>query len=392
VRDSLPERNQGNQRKCGTKDRGRTSSIFGSHFEDFWFAHRSGGEQVVASVLAAKFKRPEAAQASRIRGATKAAPAEVTKPVVREKSQRSLEENVNTSHVRRRWQSFFRGNSIGVGAALAAAWLFSPCATRHCSAANIVLSYANSSATIDPTSSAGLENWSINGQNQIHQEWFWVRTGSTGGQVSIDTLGAPTITLEDTTGDGQDNWARLVYGSSNGLQISVTYSLAGGLLGSDKSDLSDTIDISNDGTSTQTYYFFEYANYNLGDSTTGQTVTISGANTATDVGNGLQVQDVVSPASAEYEANVYPNLLNSISSSTTPCTLSDASKSTAGDGEWAFEWGVTLKAGGSYPISVDPQFTTVPVPEPVNGLIAVLGLSGLSLMRPRRQDSPARTI
>jgi hypothetical protein len=382
VCDSLLERNQGKQRKCGTKDRGRTSSIFASHFEDFWFAHRSGGEQVVASVLAAKFKRPEAAQASRIRGATKAAPAEVTKPVVREKSQRSLEENVNTSHVRRRWQSFFRGNSIGVGAALAAAWLLSPCATRHCSAALIVLTNGGSTVTIDPTGSPNVENWSIGGKNQLNEEDFWIRTGSTGGQSSIATLSGPTITPGLPS-----NMADLIYGSSNGLEIDVVYTL-----NPSGSDLAETIEINNDGTSSQTYHFFEYANFNLGDSITGQVATISGANTATDVGNGWQVQTVVSSPSSEFEANDYPTLLNSVSSSTTPSTLTDASPSAAGDAEWGFEWDKTLAPGGSYPISVDENFTAVPVPEPVNGLIAVLGLSGLSLMRSRRQDSPTRTM
>jgi len=293
-------------------------------------------------------------------------------------------------HARRRWQSFFRGYSINVGVALASAWLFGLCAARHCSAANIVLSSGNSSVTIDPTSSAGVENWSINGQNQLHQEWFWVRTGSTGGQASIDALSAPTIT------PGFPSYAcELTYGSSNGLQITVDYSLAGGQLGSDKSDMSETIDIDNDGTSTQTYHFFEYADFNLGGLTTGQTATFSAANMVIDKGNGTQIEDVISPASSEYEANVYPNLFNSISNSTTPCTLTDAATSSVGNAEWAFEWDVTLKAGGSYLISVDPQLTPVPVPvvpEPVSGLIAVLGLSGMCLMRSRRLDGRAQTV
>jgi len=276
-----------------------------------------------------------------------------------------------------------------VGAAAAAACLFGLSAARHCNAANIVLNDGNSAVTIDPTSSAGVENWSINGQNQLHQEWFWVRTGSTGGQSSIDTLSAPSIALYDTTGDGLNDTAIVTYGSSHGLQITVTYSLTGGQAGSETSDLGQTIDISNDGTSSQTYHLFEYADFNLGDSTSAQAVTISGANTATDVGNGWQAQTVVSPASSEYEANVYPSLLNRISSSTTACTLSDASTSSVGNGEWGFEWDMTLKAGGSYVISGDQNVIqnggTIPVPEPVSGPIAVLGLSGLCFMRARRQ-------
>jgi hypothetical protein len=268
-----------------------------------------------------------------------------------------------------------------VGAA-AVAWLFSLSATRPCNAANIVLTDGNSAVTIDPTSSAGVENWSINGQNQLHQEWFWIRTGSTGGQSSIDTLSAPSIA------PGLPSYAAtLTYGSSNGLQIITTYNLTGGQPGS---NLAENIEINNDGTSPQTYHFFEYANFNLGNSTTGQAVTISAANTATDVGNGWQVQTVVNPASSEYEANVFPNLLNQISSSTTPCMLSDVSTSTVGDGEWGFEWDITLAAGGSYPISSGLNFKTVP--EPVSGAIAVLGLTGLWFMRSRRQDNLARTV
>jgi hypothetical protein len=330
---------------------GRTSSIC-------WFAHSSG-------------------PAWRNRNSSYAAPAEVTEPAFREKSQRSLEEIVNAYYIHRRWQAHSRGKSIVVGAAAAVAWLLGFCAAPP-SNANIVITDGNSAVTIDPTSSAGVEQWTINGQNQIHQEWFWIRTGSTGGQSSIDTLSAPTITSTPS------DMAELTYGSSNGLQIEVEYSLTGGLAGSETSDLGETIVISNNGTSSQTYHFFEYANFNLGDSTSGQTETISvgpGGTTATDVGNGWQDETVVSLAS-EYEANDYPTLLDEIASSTS-YTLSGASTSTKGDGEWAFEWDMTIGAKSSYVISGDDNI----IPEPVSGLIAVFGLSGLGLMRSRRQNA-----
>ncbi|MGA2443136.1 MAG: hypothetical protein ABSH08_19460 [Tepidisphaeraceae bacterium] len=294
---------------------------------------------------------------------------------------------MNTLHVHRRSQSLSRGKSIVVGAAAAAVWLFGLPAARPCDAANIVLTDGNSAVTIDPIGPAGVENWSINGQNQLHQEWFWVRTGSTGGQASIDTLSAPSTTLYDTNGNGLNDTAMITYGSSHGLLIKVTYGLSGGTVGSETSDLSETIQISNDGTSSQTYHFFEYADFNLGNSTSGQAVTISGANTATDLGNGWRAQTVVSPASSEYEANVFPNLLNRISSSTTAYTLSDASTSTVGDGEWGFEWDMTLGAGSSYVISGDQNAiqNITAIPEPVSGRIAVLGLIALGLQRRRRR-------
>ena len=47
----------------------------------------------------------------------------------------------------------------------------------------------NSSVTIDPTSQAGVDNWTVNGVNQLYQEWFWYGVGSS-GDLSIDQLSA----------------------------------------------------------------------------------------------------------------------------------------------------------------------------------------------------------
>src|SRR5438093_1386329 len=46
------------------------------------------------------------------------------------------------------------------------------------SPAQIILSNRNSQAVIDPTSSAGLQHWDIQGLNQLHQQWFWYRVGN----------------------------------------------------------------------------------------------------------------------------------------------------------------------------------------------------------------------
>src|SRR3954454_5865001 len=41
---------------------------------------------------------------------------------------------------------------------------------------------------------AGMNSWSINGQSQLNQQWFWYRIGNDpAGQHSLDSLGAPTI-------------------------------------------------------------------------------------------------------------------------------------------------------------------------------------------------------
>ena len=289
---------------------------------------------------------------------------------------------MNTFNSNRRTHRLSKCRSVILGAAAAAVTLLGVSAARPARAANILLSSGNSTVTIDPTSTAGVEDWTINGQNQLNQEWFWIRTGNETGQSSLDSLGTPSVTPIGS------NMTELIYGSTTGLQITVTYALGGGLSSSKTSDLTDSIVIDNNSGKSEKVKFFEYANFNLDDLTTGQTVMISGANTATVTGNGYQSQTVVSPTPSDYEANMYPNLLNNISSSSTSYTLSNAQTASAGDPEWGFEWILTLPKNGSYVITGDSliQGTNFVVPEPVSSSMSLLGLGGLFMSRPRRRD------
>jgi hypothetical protein len=302
---------------------------------------------------------------------------------------------VNTHYFIRCAHRLFRCKSIVLGAAAAIA-LVGVSTAQPCRAANVVLTDGNSSVTIDPTATAGVENWTVAGQNQLNQEWFWFRSGSKGGQSSLNSLGTPSVTLLDTNNNGLNDVAKLIYGSSSGLQITVTYMLSGGQAGSLSSDLSDTIKISNNGSSALDFHFFEYANFNLGNSTSGESVAIVNGNTSTVSGNGGQAQTVVSPIPNEFEANVSPTLLNEISSSSKKYTLSDANSASSGDGEFGDEWDASLAmCGSSLVITGDTVIkapaAVVQVPEPVNGAMAVLGLSGTLLMRRRNRTAKAHS-
>jgi MYXO-CTERM domain-containing protein len=273
-----------------------------------------------------------------------------------------------------------------IGAAAAAATLLGAGSWQNAKA--ITLTDGNSSVTFDPTSSTGISSWAISGQNQINKEWFWFRNGSTGGQLPVDTAssGSPSVTLFDTNGNGLNDTAMVTYPTTNNIQIAITFSLTGGASGTDSSDLTENIIITNKGTSAVNYHFFEYANFNLGGSTTSENVSIANNNTATETGSGLQVQTVVSPKASEYEANLFPSLLNHINSSTN-YTLADLTSASNGDGEWGFQWDTSIPAGGSLPIAVDGRFSAsvTPVPEPT-GAVGILGLTGACLWRPRRRD------
>jgi hypothetical protein len=285
-----------------------------------------------------------------------------------------------------------KGKSIVLAAAAAVASLLGTSALRPAHAAVITLTDKNSSITINPDSEAGvngLNKWTVNGVNQINQEWFWYRVGSTGGQTSINNLnivGTPTVL--DTTGDSQPDYTSITYADpANTFQLTTTYSLSGGLPGSKASDVGETIKIVNTSASTLNYHFYQYSNFNLGGSASGQNVSITGGNTATQTSPGslMVSQTVVSPTPNEFQAGAFPSLVNALNGGT-PLTLNDTATA-AGDGEWAYQWDLVLNPGASFVISADKQISAA-VPEPTSSL-AVLALGGLFLTRPRRRDEDA---
>jgi hypothetical protein len=281
---------------------------------------------------------------------------------------------------------FANRSTVAVGAAMLAASSSGLLCGSRCEAALISLSNGNSSVTINPNSSAGLENWSINGQNQVNQEWFWYRVGSSGGQSSIDTISSPSTQLYDTTSDGSNDTAMITYADSS-LDVSVLYRLSGGQNGTLTSDLGETIEIENLSKATQTFSFFEYSNFTLEGLKTGQSESISGSNTAIDSGNGWQEETTVSPKATDFDANTNPTLLNKLTTAT-DYTLPNVATSGPGDVEGGFEWTVSIMGGCSYEISGDQIITgqaVKSVPEPVSASLAAMALGGVLMARPRKK-------
>src|SRR5215471_5719398 len=51
----------------------------------------------------------------------------------------------------------------------------------------------NSVAQIDPNGQAGMFSWTVDGVQNLFQQWFWYRVGTNGPENSIDTISAPAI-------------------------------------------------------------------------------------------------------------------------------------------------------------------------------------------------------
>ena len=173
----------------------------------------------------------------------------------------------------------------------------------------------DSSVTIDPTSQAGVDNWTVDGVNQLYQEWFWYGIGSS-GDSPINTLAPGYNTAWPQQFDCDllrferfECWSELCLD-----RISS---------GSGQSVLSEAITLTNNSSFPMDLHFFEYSNFTLNGSTSGESVSFPNAN-AVDVQNGLMslTETVATPAANEWEGDYYPTMLNELNSNS-PTTLLD---------------------------------------------------------------------
>ncbi len=124
-------------------------------------------------------------------------------------------------------------------------------------AGTISLTSGNSVVTLDPNSPGGVSGWSVDGVNQLFQQWFWYRIGNSGPQYSIDTLGL------SSSSQVTPSQASVTYSGSNGLTVQVTYLLMGGAYLSGAADLGESIAITNSSGASQDVHFYQYSNFTL---------------------------------------------------------------------------------------------------------------------------------
>ena len=118
----------------------------------------------------------------------------------------------------------------------------------------MTLTNQNSTVLINPASQAGLYNWTVDGNNIMYQQWFWMRTGSQTQESPVDSSDLTLLAEFASGGHGA-----LVY-AGQGYSVTIRFSLLGGAAGSKASDLSEVISIKNTGSTTLPVDFFQYAN------------------------------------------------------------------------------------------------------------------------------------
>jgi hypothetical protein len=246
--------------------------------------------------------------------------------------------------------------------------------------ANFTLTHQNSTFTVNPDAQAGAFDWVVDGVDQLFQQWFWFRIGPTGGESSINTISAPVVSAAGRVGE-------ITY-TGGGIIVDVLYTLTGGTNGSQRSDVAETIQITNTGTSAIDFHFFQYSDFDLNGSGAGQSVRFPNANAVQQFGNGgIMSETVITPVASHHQGATFSTIRDSLNDAN-PTTLNDTpaiGDGTVGPGDmtWAFEWDVTIAAGNAFQISKDKNLT--PVPEPSTVAMALAGAPLLLLVRLRRR-------
>lgn len=234
------------------------------------------------------------------------------------------------------------------------------------------------------TGTLGMNNWTVGGQNQLNQQWFWYSINGAVAQP-INTIGTLTPNLV------APNDLQLSYANSQ-VTANTEYVLSGNGNGSGSADIMEYLSVVNNGSSPINISFFQYSYFNLLGNNN-NTVSLSGgpggwtgAQQTTGGPGGSGLAEVINAPNANYgEAAVAGQTMNELNT-VANLTLNNNTSAGPGNVTWAFQWTATLGAGDTLNIIKDKGVSISPVPEPSTLAIIALGLGACGLAR-RRQLS-----
>lgn len=257
-----------------------------------------------------------------------------------------------------------KGTVPALACALAAFTIFQ---TSTILAATSSISDGNSSITFDPASATGVNNWTVDGCNQLDQQAFFYRLGGAGPALAISTISAPTISQTAST-------LTTTYANAQ-VSVQIIYSLTGGSLGSHNSSLGIQFGIQN--LSGSTLSFYDYANFSLGNSgnTTMLGLNLQNQFNEADVSgaNGAFANTSFNRGATAGEAAFLDSTLTKLASGT---PLSGNATAGPGDTTWALQWDFT--SGQSVTFSSVTDLHSVP--DAPGRLVTWMGLGALLLM------------
>lgn len=269
------------------------------------------------------------------------------------------------------------------------AFVFLLVQASHSLAQPEVLTDGNSQVNLNLTDpGSGMDSWTVDGQNQLSQQWFYYRLGSSGTAASVGSLTLASVSQPSASS------LNTTYLSPGQFSLQVVYSLVGGAAGSGTADLTEQIKIQNLTSAPLAFNFFQYANFQLGgpSQANNQVVQLETNRkglynealvTSGNIALSENVDTAISPGANNGEAGLVPNTLNNITG-TAGYNLNNIKSAGPGDTTWALQWTNSIAANGTEIISKDLNIagvTITNVPEPATWSLIVLGLGACGLGR-----------
>ncbi len=300
-----------------------------------------------------------------------------------------------------RLSSSLRTSSVRTFTGLLCFGLAIALAVPNAAAEIITLESDNSTATFyteaadvgGDVSGMGLQDWVVDGEDHMSQQWFWTRVGSDAREYAVGgggELAYVDSATADLDGDTKDDIVLLRYADTTGpdtYKVELRYMLTGGTAGSERSDLAESILIRNTGNEPLELNFFQYVDFDLNGTPDNDSIIITGspANTVRQTDPEMEIAEtVVSPPPSHWTAGEFPSIFDALEDGVIT-TLDDAvGPFIEQDAAWAFQWDFSgladsIAPGGVVIISKDKNIRPGEhiVPEPSSCLLAGFALIGL---------------
>jgi len=255
-------------------------------------------------------------------------------------------------------------------------------ATSPLQAAVYTLNDNNSTAIIDADNQSGMFSWTVDGQDQLNQQWFWYRVGN-GLAASIDTISASALIYNDAN-------TLITSYTHNDFVLQITYILTGGGAGSGDADILESISVQNTSNGTLDFHLFQYSDFNLLGTPGGDSVVIQDNDPppgydyilqfdgATDISETINDPDA-DRAEVDSPFNTINNL-NTIAGYNLNNTLSGG----PGDMTWALQWNRAIAAGTTFDVFKDKRLSITNIPEPTAASLLGLALGAWVVSRRKK--------
>ncbi len=278
----------------------------------------------------------------------------------------------------------FVGKGVSLcGALVLSSVLLLPGRAMADASTTVTLNDGGSSAIVDLGSSAGMYNWSVSGQNQLNQQWFWYAIGSAAPQP-INSIGLLNYN-EAVSG----NEVTATYQNAQ-LTLTIDYLLSGGGVGSGNADITESISAMNNSGGSMDFHFYQYSDFNLLGDGSSDTVQLFGNpgswNFVQQTAGASGIGEAIVAPSANHGEAAYAGATLSELNAASPLTLNDHSTAGPGDVTWALEWDTTIANGGMFDLTKDKSLFIQVVPEPSTMALIALGIGAWGLVR-RRQSA-----